>query len=182
MVTATKKVSASRDSQPVTNTPGVSSVSDFKKGLSDLLTLPTGKTIRCQRTSIQTLMAQGLIPNSLMSIVQKALAKGQADISPDQFLGDPQQMQEMLELVDVVIIHCVKEPQVHEIPDTDEPKDPNLLYIDELDDEDRSFIFQFATGGTSDVAQFRLEASQQLASVQSSQVVQRPTKSVVRRR
>lgn len=168
----------------VKSTPAVSisSVSDFKKASKDYLTLPSGNTIRVRRTSIQTLMAAGMIPNSLMTIVQSAIKKGKMDVDPIEFSSDPEKMKEMLALVDIVVIHCVKEPEVFAAPDDSEDRDEELLYIDEIADDDRSFIFQYATGGTNDVAQFRDEARERLDSIQSSQSVPVPTKRPARNR
>lgn len=160
----------------VRGTPGVSSVSDFKQKINDVTTLPSGMNVILKRTSIQTLMAQGMIPNTLMAIVQSAIAKGKSDVDVSEFLGDPQKMQEMLELMDIIAISCVKEPEVHPIPEDDEDRDDALLYVDELQDEDRSFIFQYATGGTKDVEQFRQETREQLATIQPSETVSMPAK------
>lgn len=179
MVTATKKVASAAAMK-------VSSAEAFKKNINDVLTLPSGLNIRCQRTSIQTLLAQGLIPNSLMSIVQEALAKGKNEISTNDIMSDPQRMKDMMALMDVVVVHCVKEPEVNAIPRNKQgdelPRDAELLYVDEIDDEDRSFIFQYATGGTADVEQFRKEATEQLVGVQSSKAIQLPAKRAVRNR
>lgn len=48
---------------------------------------------------------------------------------------------------------------------TEDRKDDDTLYVDELDEEDRMFIFQWVIGGTDDIARFREEASTDLASV-----------------
>lgn len=173
MVTATNKKAT---------TSQVTSAMEWKKDQRGVIDLPSGKTARLRRTSIQTLMAAKMIPNNLMGIVQEALNKGKLEMDPADFLKDPDKMSDMLELVDIVVVHCVLEPVIHATPKDEDERDDDLLYVDEIDDEDRSFIFQYATGGTSDVAKFRAEASEQLGSIQSQQTVSRPAKRAAARR
>jgi hypothetical protein len=51
-------------------------------------------------------------------------------------------------------------------------RDPDLLYVDEVDIEDRIFIMNYAVGGTRDLARFRREHRQSVAGLASSTDVQ----------
>ena len=61
-------------------------------------------------------------------------------------------------------------------------KDDDLLYVDEVEDEDKMFIFQWTTGGTADIATFRQQASTSLAAVASGQKPGNASKSASRSR
>jgi len=82
----------------------------------------------------------------------------------------------MYALVDQIVVELAVNPQVHPLPTHDEDgdeledddavqaeKDDDLLYVDEIEDEDKMFLFQWCTGGTEDVATFRSEAQASLA-------------------
>lgn len=166
MVAATRK-----------HTPGVTSAADWKKSTSEQpIELPSGKFALIGRSNFKALLAAGVIPNSLMSIVQKSLDTGQNQVNPGELVSDPAKMDEMLEMVDNIAIFAVKEPQIHPIPALGKKKDDALLYVDEIEDEDKAFIFQYVTGGTKDLEQFRQQATEQLASLQSGAAMAMPAK------
>jgi hypothetical protein len=124
---------------------------------------------------MQVFMSEGVIPNGLMPIIQEAMKAGEAPdpevIAP--MMEDPAKLQEILDLADSVAMYCFIEPKLHPLPydpeDLDEQGAPkfippgddrrndNLLYIDEVDLNDKLFIFQFAVGGTARLEQFRQE-------------------------
>ncbi len=67
----------------------------------------------------------------------------------------PDRMMEIMDTMDAVIIHMVVEPKIYPVPDNEENRDEDLLYIDEVNEEDKTFIWQYAVGGTRDVEKFR---------------------------
>lgn len=153
---------------------GATSVADWKK--PDLpVELPSGKKIRIKRSSFQAFIKFGIIPNGLMAEVQSALAKG---VEPDiaKLAAGDEAITEMIAMVDNVIVFVAIEPRVYPLPSGDEEKDDNLLYVDEIDEEDKMFIFQYVTGGTKDIAQFREEATKSLADIPGITAVARPAK------
>ena len=180
---STAKKTASR--KPTT----VSSPSDFKKRQGGLMTLPSGLVMKLKNPGgLKIFLEQGSIPNSLMGIAQEALDKGKpanmrSVIGEDKM--DDQMIDDMLKMMDTVVIQCAVEPKVHPTPTEDDLKvwnkgkaktkqlsDPEdlksdeLVYADEIPEEDKMFIFQWVTGGTSDVAQFRERFTSELASLQ----------------
>lgn len=60
-------------------------------------------------------------------------------------------------------------------PSTEHPEDP-VLFTDQIDFGDAMFIFQYAVGGTGDLASFRKQFDESLASVESLQNVPMPAK------
>lgn len=142
----------------------VSPVSSWKKPPAPM-TLPSGNVMKLRRAGFQTFMAAGIIPNSLMSIVESAVSRGQSpDIST--MTQTPEQLVQMLEMVDAAVIFCSVEPKVQAMPSDEDEREVELLYVDEVDDEDKMFIFGWSTGGTADVEQFRKESADLLATIQ----------------
>ena len=63
----------------------------------------------------------------------------------------------------------------------EDERDPDQLYADEVDMEDKNFVFQFAVGGTADVKRFRGEQSQRVANLSNGQAIQHKAKQSPRR-
>lgn len=150
--------------------------------LHDLL-LPSGNTCLVRRPGVQAFITGGMVPNSLLSMLtpvfeeaEKAGKEGREldtkleDSTRAELLNDPTRLTDVLTLVDSVTLYCVVKPTVLEVPvwtneDDVEPeligkpalakKDPEKLYVDEVDLEDKMFIFQYAVGGTKDLEPFR---------------------------
>lgn len=60
----------------------------------------------------------------------------------------------------------IKERQVLEtIPEDERIDQDGVFYTDDIDYEDKSFLFQYAVGGTADLERFRLESSEAVAPV-----------------
>lgn len=66
-------------------------------------------------------------------------------------------------------------PQYEEIHEAE--RDDNIVYTDEIDIDDKTFIFNFVVGGTRDVEQFRAEYSDAVADVQSGEDVEMSSES-----
>jgi hypothetical protein len=149
----------------------VSDISAFKKRSQGInLPLPSGLVVKAKRVELQTFILQGAVPNPLMEIVSEALDKGKkADIA--QMVGvdenniDLGMVRDMYEMVNGIVVASILQPKVLPVPESDEDRDDDLLYVDEVDDEDKMFIFQWATGGTSDVETFRQEARADMATL-----------------
>lgn len=152
------------------------SVSSWKKqAQSPLLTLPSGNVMRVRKIGLQALMKTGIMPNSLMSYADKAVQKGKKQEVTDQdmvaILQDEKQVKEIATFMDEVTILCAEEPAVHRLPEEGVEKDDDLLYVDEVDEEDKMFLFQVVTGGTTDVETFRAEHAGNVAAVHRRQDV-----------
>lgn len=147
---------------PRTATP----VSSWKKP-REAVELPSGNFMVLRRPGFQTFMRGGLIPNGLMSVAQSAVSKGKQleDAQLEELMEDPDSITDIMEMVDDVTVFCAVEPEVKPDPGVNGVRDPNTLYVDEIDAEDKMFIFQYATGGSSDVESFREEARNILESL-----------------
>lgn len=172
--TKTDKPAAGRQPRPasVTGAPGtVTSANAWKKQVTGgtLLTVPSGNTALVRAPGMQAFLKEGVIPNSLMSIVQESMTAGTApsEAAQQSMVDDPQKLQDLMKLVDAVTVSCCLDPKVLPAPlDTEgnalpfdhEDRDENVLYADEVDFNDKMFIFQFAVGGTADLEKFRSQS------------------------
>lgn len=153
-----------------------SSASDFKQlKKGRVLPLPSGLSVVARKVELRTFLKQGEVPNPLLVAVEEALNKGkEMDLAamtgnnPESRV-DMDMVNDMLEMVDKVVLQVVLEPKVHDVPEDEDDRDDDLLYVDELDDEDKMFLFQWASGqGTDDIAKFREEATKDLVSLAKS--------------
>lgn len=129
-----------------------------------VLQLPSGNVMRLKNPGIMELAHQGLIPNSLMSTIMDSIAKGKTDLKPEEMLVNLE-VSDLFDMMSGAIISMAVEPEVHPVPEPGDPRDPELVYIDDISEEDQLFIWQWATGGTTDVEQFRRERASELAAL-----------------
>lgn len=62
------------------------------------------------------------------------------------------------------------------------PRDPETLYADEVDLQDKIFVFQWALGGTHDLEKFREQQRISMESLQDGQGVRSPAKRAAKRK
>lgn len=148
-----------------------SPASEFKKGKKGkVIQLPSGLFMQVRRVELRTFLQRGDVPNPLLPLVEEALSKGQnADL--DGITGfkdgkvDLELVNEMYDMVNTVVCSVAIEPKVFPVPEDEDARDDDLLYVDEVDDEDKMFLFQWSIGGTDDVATFRREAEEGLVAL-----------------
>lgn len=138
------------------------------------LEVPSGNVCLVRKPDgMRVFMSKGMIPNSLMPIVQTAIAEGgkgnAKPVDPSKLMAevleDPKKLQDMMSLIDAVVCDIVLEPKVCPVPAEGEERDDEVLYVDEVDMDDRMFLFQFAVGGTKDLERFRGEQASTMASI-----------------
>lgn len=152
----------------------VTSAGDWKKGKEAArLRVPSGNVCLARAVGMEPFLAKGLIPNALMPIVTRAVEEGKG-ISAKEVneitsnLESAEGIADMLAMADAVVVECVVSPHVYPMsdrdailedesltPDEKAAKINSLLFVDEVDINDKMFIFQWAVGGTSNLEQFR---------------------------
>lgn len=155
------------------------------------LEVPSGHTALVRPVGMQVFMQRGMIPNVLMPIVQEGIKGKQVDPTEIMEGVDMDAINDMMKLMDDVVVFTVVDPKVWPVPKwtekeaeeelchpTDvgqakptEDRDPDRLYVDEVEDDDKQFIFQFVVGGTRDVESFRKEQADALANVRTGEDV-----------
>jgi hypothetical protein len=178
---AVKKAPADRK-QPLV----VSSVSDWGNDEGELLELPSNKVVRIERVALTSLLAENLLGDSISAMAVRAVEAGQG-MSQDEIrsLGeDPAKVMEAMDAFDKIAARCIIEPICQYYKVTEElvseypemftmsdvgkviPKDKRVsgvLYSDKIDINDKVFLFQVISGGTTDLQRFRDELGESLA-------------------
>lgn len=157
------------------------SAKEWKRKSSSELTLPSGNVCQARRVDLSAMITSGRVPNALLPHMKGALT-GKAPDAKDlkEVAVDEATVLEMLHLFDVVAIDVMVDPQCHPMPEAKESRDPDSLYVDELDMEDKQFLFQWAVGGTSDVEKFREQSAQLMDALQPGEGVERQAKPTAR--
>ena len=154
------------------------------------LELPSGNTALVRRPGMESFLREGLIPNALVEPIMATVnandpqAQAQSmDEMSTKLLSDPDALAQMLDLVDNVTVSCVVEPVITPKPiDPAEERDEELLYVDEVDSDDKMFIFSYVTGGTSDLARFREGVAGNVAALANGGKVSVPAKRATKSR
>jgi len=165
---------------PKTKTPK----KGWNKTKNEDLTLPSGEVCKVKRPGLEAFISRGLIPDPLMPFIMDQLNKakgtppgksevGEKDLS--KLMKDPAKLAAMIDLVDAVLVDVVIEPTVLPVPENNEDRRDDVFYPDEVDLEDKMFIFAYAVGGTRDLERFRAESAGALAGVEDVAGVPVPT-------
>lgn len=182
------------------NSRPTTSAKSWKKRNGVERELPSGNIAKIKRPGMEKLLSAGVLPDRLTPIAMEAVRKGEGGMPTDdekvmeEFLQDSNAVSEIFMAFDRVTAMCVVEPKVRlhqytqedvelrgipanrlgqEIPEED--RDEDILYTDEIDMDDKSFIFQYVVGGSSDLESFRQEHSEAMADLQSGQDLGVPT-------
>jgi len=156
------------------------SAAAWKKGKVEglLVRVPSGNTAKIRTPGMEVFLQNGVIPNALIPIVQKAMKSGKEPTDEElaEMLNadDGKGLDNIIDLAESVLVNCCIDPVV-EIPPVDDAgeripigdprRDENVLYADEVDFADKMFIFSVATGGTSNLERFREQSGLDVAMV-----------------
>lgn len=160
------------------------SAADWKKAESQLplIETPTGKWIRMKRPGMTKFLEAGFLPDALAAVVRKEInSAARKKVDPQKLLEsvDGDAAVEMLEAMDRIVISVMVEPKFTShrrqkrndddellwLPDgkphmEDIPEDErraDIVYTDEMDQDDKNFVFRVAVGGSTDLTRFRAE-------------------------
>lgn len=123
------------------------------------LKLPSGFVCLARNPGMMWFVEQGLVPNSLLDFIMKAIEGDKPkEVAKDvkKMIGDGQ-LATMMEFANLVCVHSVLKPKVHALPEDPEDRSEDLLYVDEVDLDDKMFIFNWVVGGTADLDRFHEE-------------------------
>lgn len=158
---------------------------------TELLPFPSGKVARIQRIPLPTLLAENLLGDSLSVLASQAVERGQGmDASQIRDMSnDPQKIMDALDAFDKVAVKCFVEPNLTYYKWQEGDQDPSgnpiapelvgqviqradrqqgKVYSDRLAIEDKIFLFQVISGGSTDLQRFRGEFEQSMAGVSTS--------------
>jgi hypothetical protein len=171
----------------------VSQVGDFKSRMGGIMELPSGRVMKLKNPGgLQAFIANGTIPNSLLGMVQSGLSGKtgpEATRAAAELSKDVDSLADMLKMLDLVMIQAAKEPRVHEVPTQEMLERHNILhpentfetvddwrdsreddlFVDEIEETDKQFVFQWVSGGVRDLETFRAQLSSNVAAVSAEQ-------------
>lgn len=150
------------------------------------LECPSGQTCLVRRVDIMKMMADGTLHKTDMltqlvdqqHVAKKAkggknaarAAEANTEKLLKEALRDPARMRELITTMDSVVMATVVKPELHEVPEDDGERVKGRVYIDTVDINDKTFIMQYAFGGTRAAARFLEELNEsvdRLADVES---------------
>lgn len=125
------------------------------------LDLPSGNQCLVVRPGVQGLIKAGILDSldTLTSIVQvdhldandpKSMAR-----AVHKAAEAPEKLLEGMAIVDKTIVHVVKEPSVGFHTELKAGEVAPDVFVEDVDLDDKMFIFQFVVGGTRDLEAFR---------------------------
>lgn len=158
--------------------PGIDPYAPFVWGSEDNsgalqdLDLPSGQRVLVQRPGPAGLMQAGMLDDldMLSTILPKIMGgKGKAkkDVDPSIIMQNPAMLTQAMKLMDRVLIHVVIKPELTPEPDDPADKERGKIYPSTVSIQDKTFIFNWAVGGTRDLERFREQYEESVASVES---------------
>lgn len=166
-------------------------------GIGELedLKVPSGQLCLVKRVGPQGLMEAGILENvdTLTALVTKMIEKSQGKKPQDrrrkgqdtneitdadviEIMKKPEDLRQIMSVVNRAVIYCVVEPKIHETPEDPKERETSKVYIDQVDLNDRMFIFNFVVGGTRDLEKFREQSAEVVGGVEAKQSTRRKTK------
>lgn len=147
-------------------------------GSLEEMTVPSGQLCLARRPGTQGLIEAGILHNidSLTAIVDSKhvrRVKGKEEIDVDSIMKDPENVQTMMHTIDRIVCYVVVKPEILMTPNDITNRDPQKIYADMVDLEDKIFLMNYAVGGTRDLERFRGELDESVASVAPSKRVGR---------
>lgn len=132
------------------------------------LQMPSGQLALVRKPGVEQLIAAGIINDldSLSAIAAGLVSKAEGRPQAAQdVVADSTKLASIIHLVDRVICHTVVKPVVHMTPNDQTRRDPQKIYTDMIDLDDKFFIFSYVTGGSTSVADFRAQSQELVGSV-----------------
>ena len=145
------------------------------------LTVPSGQLCLARRPGTQGLLEAGILHNvdSLTAMVNTKhvrRVKGKEEIDVQSLMKDPENVETLMHTIDRIVCYVVVKPDVQMSPNDVTLRDPDVIYADMIDLEDKMFIMNFAVGGTRDLERFRGELADAVGSVAPSEGTRRSAK------
>lgn len=155
------------------------------------LKFPSGQLAQVRRPGVPQLVAMGILDSadSLGALIaQKHIkrVRGSAQVDAASLLKDPANLLTIMQLVDRITAYMIIQPKVENVAiefeddegkkkwrnRTEDEREEGVVYTDAIEITDRMFLFQFAVGGSTDLATFRERFATALGSMEAQPDVQ----------
>src|SRR3954453_14214242 len=96
----------------------VTSAAEWKSGAAVPVDLPvpSGNVCRARQPGMAAFVRAGIVPNSLLPIVMKAMKTGKPAVTPAEVEKEGGKINDMIRMMDAVVCHAVIEPKVIPVP------------------------------------------------------------------
>lgn len=132
-------------------------LAEWRASKSHETTLPSGLHVTLRDVTMTDLLFTGRLPNSMLDMAQAAADGGQQNIDLKALAKNGQDLQM---LVNELVLLCLIKPPVAETPDEEH------IGLDELNGEDKMFIFNWANREVEPVRSFREGENEPVAALQ----------------
>lgn len=154
-------------------------VNSWRQKRGDPVELPSGNVALVSKPDLRKFLHGGDVPDSLTQLVRAQISEDQEKIKKEQeqIAEREGMLEDFFNYMDYIVTQTVIEPTLLPVP-TRENEDGELedvphderdldagLYIDEVDFDDKLFLFNFAIRGSKDLESFRVEQAQLMGSV-----------------
>jgi hypothetical protein len=129
-------------------------------------TLPSGLVIMLRDVTMTDLLFTGKLPQSMLTIAQAAATDESSKIDLKDLASNGHDLKL---LVNELVLLCVVEPKIAETPDEDH------IGIDELNGDDKMFIFNWVNREVEQIRPFREGENQPVAVIQPGNGVWHPS-------
>jgi hypothetical protein len=121
-------------------------LSEWRKSRLQEIILPSGLTVTVRDVSMTDLMFSGKLPDSMLDMAQGAAEQGAQDLDLKSLVKNGNDFNQ---LINELVKLCVIEPPIAEMPDDEH------LGINELNGDDKMFIFNWANREVEKLRPFR---------------------------
>jgi hypothetical protein len=112
------------------------------------MTLPSGLVVKVMDMTMNDLMFTGKLPPAMTDMIEKSIESGEKEID---LKAITQNMPEFAQIIDSLVMICIKDPPISEHGDEDH------IGVDELPGGDKMAIFNFINHETAEVKPFHDE-------------------------
>lgn len=111
------------------------------------ITLPSGKVVKVKKLSITFMVKNKMFPPDLVNLMMRFQNPTTAGIR------NQDEAEKIIQAMEIIIKACMLEPRVVDQPNYDN----NEISPDDLEDDDKVFVYQWAQGGLAEAKSFRSE-------------------------
>ena len=131
------------------------------------MTLPSGLQVKVRDVTMTDLMFTGKLPQVMIDLAQESAEQGKIKLDLKMLTENAQ---EFRQLVDTLILLCVVEPPIAEKADEEH------LSLDEMNGDDRMFIFNWVNREVEQVRSFREADVELVAALQPGDGLRKKSK------
>lgn len=191
MTSKKQKSKNKKSGNPAKRGRRTTSASRWNDTITHEVTLPSGNVCLVKRPGLPELLAANIFTDDTIDLITRGITNAQLRMegkpvleeeSDDEILNgvisSPDKIAKMFEMFDKTLVYAVVEPRVAYHKDDAgniiqmKDRDPDIVYTDRVLEEDKIFIFQYVSGGSSDLTRFRETIDDALADLSNGEGVQ----------